>query len=72
MLSYSVYLFHPKIVSAFGQVYKFFSSLGYDQGITYLFCIIFTLLPLTLLAYLTYRFIENRDKIFSRHFKNMQ
>jgi len=73
MLSYSVYLLHPKIVSAFGQVYKFFSSLGYDQGITYLFCIIFTLLPLTLLAYLTYRFIEKPGIRFSQGIsKNMQ
>lgn len=57
-LSYSVYLLHPKLVTASGKLYEYFSNIGYNYFATYLCCIAITLIPLTMLAWLTYHFIE--------------
>ncbi len=57
-LSYSVYLLHPKIITSSSNIYKDLSSYGHNTLLTYLFCIFITLIPLTILSYLTYSFIE--------------
>ena len=59
-ISYSLYLNHPLLVYYFTPVYKYIYSLNYGRTVLLVASLIITLLPLTLLSYLTYRLIEQR------------
>jgi peptidoglycan/LPS O-acetylase OafA/YrhL len=57
-ISYSLYLNHPIIIYFFSPLYHSVYSLGYSNGIHFLICLTITIIPLTFVSYLTYRFIE--------------
>jgi peptidoglycan/LPS O-acetylase OafA/YrhL len=57
-ISYSLYLNHPIMIYFFAPLYHSVYSLGYSNGIHFLICLTITIIPLTFVSYLTYRFIE--------------
>lgn len=57
-ISYSIYLNHPTIVAALVPAYGFIYTLHLTTTLKYGACLLLTLVPLTLLSYCTYRFIE--------------
>lgn len=57
-ISYSLYLNHPIMIYFFSPLYHAVYSLGYSNGIHFLICLTITIIPLTFVSYLTYRFVE--------------
>lgn len=57
-ISYSVYLSHPSLVFALVPVYRTIYAMQIPVTLQYGTCLLLTLVPLTLLSYCTYRFIE--------------
>lgn len=58
LISYSLYLNHPRLVYYSGPVYEYIYSLPYPTFIHFLMCTLLTLTPLTAFSYLTYHYIE--------------
>jgi peptidoglycan/LPS O-acetylase OafA/YrhL len=57
-ISYSFYLNHPTLVFALIPVYRIIYAMHLPATLQYGACLLLTLVPLTLLSYCTYRFIE--------------
>ena len=57
-ISYSLYLNHPMLVKNLNPVYQNIYSLRLPNSIRLATCFIVTLIPLTILSYLTYKLIE--------------
>ncbi len=57
-ISYSFYLIHPVIVYHLKPVYRAIYQLNIPASLQYLVCLVLALVPLTMLAYLAYRFVE--------------
>ena len=58
LISYSLYLDHPQMIYYMSDLYKKIYLLGLNTGLSFLICVIVTILPLTFLSFLTYRIIE--------------
>lgn len=57
-ISYSLYLNHPIMIYFFSPLYHGVYSLGYSNSIHFFICLTITIIPLTFVSYLTYRFVE--------------
>jgi peptidoglycan/LPS O-acetylase OafA/YrhL len=66
-ISYSAYLNHPTLVIMLLPIYRAIYSIDISPILQYGFCLVFTLVLLTIISYCTYRFIEQPGIRFGSH-----
>jgi peptidoglycan/LPS O-acetylase OafA/YrhL len=66
MISYSLYLNHPWIIYYSNRLYEFIYSNSGNNAISLVICISITLICVTSISYLTYRFIEKPGILFGK------
>src|SRR5450432_562915 len=71
LISYSLYLNHPQLVYYIGDLYKKIYLLGPNTSLSFLMCVLATLLPLTIISFLTYRIIEKPGITLGRNIINL-
>jgi peptidoglycan/LPS O-acetylase OafA/YrhL len=70
VISYSLYLNHPQLVYYMSDLYKKIYLLGLNTSLSFLLCVLATILPLTILSFLTYRIIEKPGITLGRNIIN--
>lgn len=66
LISYSLYLNHPKLIYYSGEFYNYIYSFEQNIYISFLVCLIVTILLLSTISYITYRVIEKPGMTLGR------